>query len=78
MHQRAIEREQNLVEEEKRRAHDLITDLKSGLEFKKNTLQETISVLKEKLKTPELKYADPLVLLHMCHCCRRLTVRVKG
>ena len=30
-HQRAIEREQNLVEEEKRRAHDWITDLKSGV-----------------------------------------------
>ena len=58
-HQRAIEREQNLVEEEKRRAHDWITDLKSGSELERNTLQEKISVLEEKLKTPESKSADP-------------------
>ena len=58
-HHRALEREQNLVKEEKKRAHDWITDLKSGFELEKNTLQEKISVLEEKLKTPETKSADP-------------------
>lgn len=58
-HQRAIEREQNLVEEEKRRAHDWITDLKSGFELEKNTLQEKISVLEEKLKTARVEVGRP-------------------
>ena len=56
-HQRAIEREQNLVKKEK--AHDWITDLKFEFELEKNTFQEKIYMLEEKLKTPESKFADP-------------------
>ena len=58
-HQRALEREQKLVEEEKKRAHDWITDLKSGFELEKRSFQEKISQFEEKLKTSESKSADP-------------------
>ena len=58
-HQIALEREQKLVEEEKKRARDWITDLKSGFELEKRSFQEKISQFEEKLKTSELKSADP-------------------
>ena len=58
-HQRALEREQKLVEEEKKRAHDWITDLKSGFELEKQSLQDKVSQLEEKLKAPESKSVDP-------------------
>ena len=58
-HQRTLEREQKLVEEEKKRAHDWITDLKSGFELEKRSFQEKISQFEEKLKTSESKSADP-------------------
>ena len=58
-HQRALESEQKFVEEEKKHAHDWITDLKSGFELEKQRLQDKVSQLEEKLKTSESKFADP-------------------
>ena len=50
-HQRALEREQRLVEEEKKRNDLWVTDLKSGFEAERLSWHEKISQLEGKLKS---------------------------
>ena len=52
-HQKALEREQQLVDEEKKHARDWIADLKSGFELETLNLRDKVSQLEKKLKTPE-------------------------
>ena len=57
-HQKALEREQQLVDEEKKRAHDWIADLKAGFESETLNLRDKVSQLEKKLKTTE---PDPAI-----------------